>query len=483
MPGRASISEILEVLAKTYRAIDVRVAAVRDGDSWASGLTVVRLTYEEPTAAELRLRELGRRYTPVATKNFKILLGVRPFSEWESFCTDCKAAIVRMGDLEIQLRQPIKVSELTSEIRFDPWGLRPVDGISWPGVFASVGTSDPRLGQEALVKEVGPLGYSFPLEAVNELCEVNVTHGQNPGSEFYVAAPVFARIESVRLVQFKKQLEVKVRKHSDISSLSGTIVLRGQNFGMTESSRYRKVLPDFEVLEESPLIQTLSASASGLPDIPLETWVEVKLVHSKLGEIQQIMQSARSLIPPTERNVLFEALKHFCPVATLDQLVVSPHSRKSVTFKTSAAFEVHVAWLLGLCGLSTIVLGEYEHLIAPETNIPRGSVDILASRAHRDTLFLVACTLGPPKEEDFGNILNVRGILEREVFNETSIRVLPVVFTGAHGQPPSRAIENELVGIPIMDADRIQILLSLISQGSEGRFFDFLANPRIFHLQ
>ncbi len=37
MPGRASVSEIAEVLAKTYRAIDVRVAAVRDGDGWVSG--------------------------------------------------------------------------------------------------------------------------------------------------------------------------------------------------------------------------------------------------------------------------------------------------------------------------------------------------------------------------------------------------------------------------------------------------------------
>jgi len=69
---------------------------------------------------------------------------------------------------------------------------------------------------------------------------------------------------------------------------------------------------------------------------------------------------------------------------TRDVLVVNPISKKSATLKTSAAFELHVAWLLGLCGLSTIVLGDYEHLFDPETNIPRGSVDVLAGKGRSD---------------------------------------------------------------------------------------------------
>jgi len=71
----------------------------------------------------------------------------------------------------------------------------------------------------------------------------------------------------------------------------------------------------------------------------------------------------------------------------------------------------------------------------PETNILRGSLDLLAGKGRSDTVFLVACTLAPPKEEDFGNLLNAQGILEREVFDGTSVRVVPVLFTGARGQP------------------------------------------------
>ena len=477
MGGRARISEITQFLSKAYRAIDVRVAAVREGDMWVDGLVVIRLTYEEVFLVEQRFRELERKHPPVATANFRIILAARPFSDWETICLECQSGLLRIGDLEIHLRQPIEVLELASEIRPDSWGSRPIDGIPWSGVFASVGASNPRMGEDALVREVGRLGYSFPLEAVNELCQVSVTHGQNPGQAFYISAPVLARIDDVRFHRFDKKLEVKMRKHSDISGLSVTIALRGTYFGMEESSSYRKQLLHFELVENGLPIQVLQTSAIDLPEIPLDMWVEVKLVHSDLAEIQQIMQQAQNLIAPIERNVLFEALKHFCPEVELTQLLANPQSRKPVKLKTSAAFELHIAWLLGLCGLSTVVLGEYEHIIAPETNILRGSTDILASVAKSDALLLVACTMGPPKDDDFSNLLNVRGILQREVFDKASIRILPVIFTGAHSQPPHRAIENQLGGIPIVDAERIEILLSLIRDGLEKRFFEFLGNP------
>jgi hypothetical protein len=483
MGGNVSVSELTELLAQTYRTIDLRVAVVREGDEWVNALAVVRLTYEEPSAADKRLLELGHRYTPVATNNFKILLEARPFSEWKRFCSDCEAGVLQIGGSRIKLRQPVKVPELAGELRLDPWGLRPFDGVAWRGVFATVGTSDPRMAQEPLVREISPLGYSFPLEAVNEFCGVNVAQGQNPGQEFYMSAPVFARIENARFLVFEKELQLRIQKHADIDGISGTLVLRGQNFAMAESSSYRKAFPELQLLTDGKPIQTMTSTASDVPDISLDTWVEIKLVHARLGEIQQIMPSARSIIPPAERNVLFESLKHFCPEAVLHQLVVAPHSRKTVSLKTSAAFELHVAWLLGLCGLTTVVLGEYEHLVAPLTKIPRGSVDVLASSSHSDTLFLVACTLGPPKEDDFGNLLNVRGILEKEVFDQVSVSILPLVFTGARDQPEFRTMQNELVGIPIMDAGRIEILLSLIREGSEKEFFEFLRTPNIFKLR
>ncbi len=51
MGVRVSVQELVKVFGETHRAIDIRTAAVREGEAWANALTVVRLTYEEPEAA------------------------------------------------------------------------------------------------------------------------------------------------------------------------------------------------------------------------------------------------------------------------------------------------------------------------------------------------------------------------------------------------------------------------------------------------
>lgn len=188
------------------------------------------------------------------------------------------------------------------------------------------------------------------------------------------------------------------------------------------------------------------------------------------------------MIPEAERNVLLAALKRFCPEPDLEGLLIKAYEHKPKKLKTSSAFELHTAWLLGLCGLSTIVLGEYEQLLAEQTEVQRASVDILASKTKNNILFVGACTITTPKEEDFMNLVHACEILRREVFQDTSIRVLPVLFTGALGQPSYKQAD-EFTYIPIVDADRIHIVLELIEFGVERLFFEFLGSPWLCELR
>lgn len=154
-----------------------------------------------------------------------------------------------------------------------------------------------------------------------------------------------------------------------------------------------------------------------------------------------------------------------------------PHKKKSKKLKPEAAFELHVAWLLGCFGLSTAVLGEYEHIVAPETKVRRGSVDILAASQRHKRLMLVACTIGPPKEDDFTNLLNTAEIIAREVFVRTAVSVQPLVCTGVRGFAQYKDIVEGLSGLPILDADRLELSLKLLMAGRERDFFSFLYNP------
>lgn len=72
-------------------------------------------------------------------------------------------------------------------------------------------------------------------------------------------------------------------------------------------------------------------------------------------------------------------MQQFCKGTTLEDLLTRAYNVQMVKLKPSAAFELHVSWLLGMFGLSTVILGNYEHILAPDTPVQRASVDILAA--------------------------------------------------------------------------------------------------------
>ena len=127
--------------------------------------------------------------------------------------------------------------------------------------------------------------------------------------------------------------------------------------------------------------------------------------------------------------------------------------------------------------MSTTVLGEYEHIVEPETKVRRGSVDILAASHRHKKLVLVACTIGAPKEDDFTNLLNTAEIIAREVFAGTAVSVYGLVCAGVRGLAPYKDIVEGLSGLPILDADRLELSLKLLMAGRERDFFSFLWNP------
>jgi len=75
------------------------------------------------------------------------------------------------------------------------------------------------------------------------------------------------------------------------------------------------------------------------------------------------------------------------------------------------------------------------------------------------------------------------------VFADTTVRVLPVLFTGAGGCAAYRPSEEALGvipvalgAIPVVDADRLAILLDLLESGHEERLLGFLENALLNEL-
>jgi len=243
---------------------------------------------------------------------------------------------------------------------------------------------------------------------------------------------------------------------------------------------FREQIPLSEVALDESKSEIVSALGSvRIEDLDVDNdWLEIRLVHPMLGEVKKDSNYARMFVSPVERNILLEAVvQTFCKGKTLHELLAEAYNVQPKKLRPSAAFELHVSWLLGMFGLSTVVLGEYEHILAPDTKHERASIDILAASQRSRLLLLVSCTLNPPKPEDVSNLRYAREILDRGVFAGTGVRIIPILFTSSMGGPAYYQSEDHFDSVPVVDSDGVKVLLDLLKSGQERRFFEFLGNP------
>lgn len=472
-----TVGELVQVLADSYRAIDIRTASIREGERWIGAMTVVRLTYEDVDEAKSRIQGVQRRFPPVKTDSLRIDWLVTPFSEWPEVCADVKEkGVLRFEECDVNLRQRPDLNAATGYLRTGYFLARPFDGCDWPGLDVTFdpGGSSPLMDNK-FTKIAQLRGYDDIFEAVNALCELNVTLSQHNGSDLSLCIPVFAAISTIGVNLRDKRLSVAVKRHRSFSHLSAALRLREVSNHIHEPFREQASLP--LTVECTEGVLDIVSDSARFESLSLSDWFQVRLVDPDIGEVQRTEGYVRTLVSPAERNILLESVRLFCGDAELDKLLLRAHSVKAPRLNESAAFELHVSWLLSMYGFSTIVLGNYEHIVAPETSVHRASVDILASRQRDMSLLLVACTLNPPKAEDFGNLRYAREILAREVFGETVVRIVPVLFTAATGCPSFDSTGDGFDVVPIVDGDKMETFLDLLRGGQERGFFEFLARP------
>ncbi len=477
-----TVDELISAVGATYRAIDIRSVAVRKEDSWVNVMAVIRLTYEDVDTAQARLAKLAQRFSPVKTDLLWINSFVRPFKDWPDLCSDIKLqGVLQMGDAQFQLRQKPELSEASGYIQRGEFSrVRSFDGRAWPTLtmdFDLGGMSPLIEGQ--LSREAHLIGYSDVLDAANSLCELNVSQ-RDYGCDLSVSFPVFADIVRIHAKTPEKRIDIGIQRHQGFSDLRAVVCVRGQTVLADAPFRAQIPLSGFPADDTQASIVSTHGSVQ-IQDLDTENdWLEVRLVHPRLGEVKVDSNYVRMFIPPSERNILLEVVvREFCKGTTLDDLLARAYNVQTTKLRPSAAFELHVSWLLGMFGLSTVILGNYERILAPDTPVQRASVDILAANQSSKLLVIVSCTINPPKPEDVSNLRYAREILAREVFAGTGVRVIPVLFTSSMGGPSYYQSEDHFDWVPVVDADSMGILLDLLRSGQEGHFFQFLMNPAL----
>jgi hypothetical protein len=482
MSARLTVAQLVEALGVSYQTIDIRLGAMREKDVWINGITVLRLSRRSVNDVRKHHANLLERYGHVKTEHFRVELLALPFSEWVQFLKACSEGVLHLRDEVIKWAEPPKIEEQQGNIQRYQGDLRDQECWKWPSFSQWCGGNRPQgLQSDTLVREVAASGWSTPHQAINALCEMNITFGSPYQQEIFLSIPVYVFIENMTVSTVDNSVRATYLRHSAIPGLNLLSFLKERDHNSIEVPLRRVPLAVEQTGSEEDI--GIFSCRGEIETVNRELLIELKATHAVLGDVESVQDPLWRLIPEAERNVLLAALKRFCPQAALQNLLVKAYEHNPKRLKTSSAFELHIAWLLGLCGLSTIVLGEYEQLLAEQTGVQRASVDILASNTRNNVLVVGACTITTPKEEDFMNLAHACEILRREVFQDTSIRVLPVLFTGALGQPSYKQVGDELSYVPIVDADRIGIVLELLEFGMERLFFDFLSNPWLCELR
>ena len=496
------VHALLQPLGSTFQAIDIRCVAIRidaqgkpleyvppslkKEEGWGNVMAVVRLTYEDVATAEARIQKHLQRFRPIKTDLLRIDCAVRPFGEWGDFCLEMRdGQSLRLGALQIKLYRQPRPIDLTGASGYFQWSnpdARPLDGRTWPGLWLKFDPGGVHPLSESRFVNVAHLArYADAFEAANHLCEVNVS-AHNQGVDILVSVPVFPTISTTQVRTTEKCADVKIDCHRNIKSLEIMAALRGsttQHNG--EPFREEKLISSFSDDEASGPIVSRKGLAQ-FCDLHSDDWLRVRLTHPEIGEITRRENAVRMLIPPAERNILLEAVQPFLKETSLDNLLVRAYDEKPPKLREGAGFELYVSWLLSLFGFSTILLGNYEHIIAPHSKVQRSSVDILAASQLNKLLLVVGCTLAAPEIRDFGNLRNARDILERGPFAGTGVNVMPVLFTCTTSAPSFSQSEDSLDMLPIVDADKMEILLAHVQRGEEYRFLQFLTNPSFSHL-
>jgi hypothetical protein len=328
------------------------------------------------------------------------------------------------------------------------------------------------LHTDQVLRAVGVCGYVSAYQAIAAICEADTWPNTSHGHSFLLRLPIFASFSEAAILPREPLLRVELRRHKALKNVTVQAVFRARSSPVPQG---RASLARLTRIRTDGPVETVTGTTT-LPRLAPEDVLELSLAHPTLGELERRTYEVRTLLPAVERNLLLEALKHFCPPATLEDLLTNPGVQPGGKADQSAAFEQHVAWLLSLFGLSPIVLGRHERFKSGRGQ--EGSIDILATRPGTNTLLLVACTIAPPKHEDFARLWHFTTLLDQALSAEASVTIMPVLVTGTTATETSKPINDGANVIPILDINRMRALVNLLPTGNAEHLFEFLANPQ-----
>ena len=494
MSIRVKFQEVIDAFGGTYASADIRTAAYRQKDgAWWNGVTVLRFTRMDCDAVRTQHAAVRQRSVACDTANFRVLMTVRAYAEWRGAEEELSSGVIRHGSEFIRTKPIASLHQQLASPTRSSYLFRQQENENWPawdlmvrddGRHSGVSHQDlpwNRIEVEDIQRELSVVGYQTAHQAIDSFLGIHLGATKRLESDFYVSAPIYARIERIAIDMSELKVRVFYTHDQRITDVNSFLFVKDGTYNAGQAPKGSHELRS-ESSESSQSQLIMRCGEAVVRNLQLDDLVRGAISRRDFGALDEFERQARYLVPAAQVNPLHEILRCFCSDDELRGLLTAPRNEQRKKSRAQDDFERYTAWLLALFGFATVILGQKQWLRYPDSDVEIGSVDVLAFNAAKNSVLLVACSLAPPKVGDVMRLQSVEGYLQK-LLKETSYDLTSIVFTLGHNCPSAIDIDIDSLGltshgVPIVDVDRMTKMLLLLKYRQEESYFSFLSTRR-----
>ncbi len=455
------LNTVLAEMEGIYNSIDVRVAAFRKGSgyNWQNYITVIRYSYLPKDELEKQQKALRGLNFPDQPEKFMIGYKALPIDGEVLDRQNDGTSILKLSDITTAYywknQNPNELYFNYSEwpeFQCDHWGAlygqteESSSGISIDGSFMGEVSELSAIFHNEKADAMKMTFNSISKAMKHYLQTRNEVGWHHPMVYYFL--PFYAKMSKP---YYKDgQLCVDVERHCKLSELAVNYIRgrpmqysTGVSWGIDEVI----VKNNFEMQSEDksrPIIkETIKLEyykADVLEKVPDEL-IAVSLVYPRLDGIvisnyeHNRIRELLAVALPKVANPLFASFGLFCSDGDFEKMLFETHllNEKESKLKQSQIFERAIAWLLELGGYRTVWLGDKEKW-REVSGFEYGSADILALNAETRRLYVVGCSLKPPKRDEVSAIARMSKDIDSKLFGqiysdrEHPVDIVPVYF-------------------------------------------------------
>jgi hypothetical protein len=339
---RLTVSDVLPRLLPCYRSVDLRCAVGFHEDSWVNLHTVIRFTHKRFSEVELFYANLAKALPAIDTTRFKIVCRALPLSKWGVIKKQIGLGYVDLDGLRFKVQStdidalPCLIAKNPLHVMSEGWNV------------AEAASNYATVPFERYESESLKLGYPTIYNALNSWLHTKLT--APTASEIVVAAPVYAKILRSEY-RTERALRVVVERSWFLGDLNLIVEVIKESF---EQEGLRETLQLHNVLLRSNRKERTESLDLRLPAALQADQIKVSLVSSQPTPItldwgDVVIQGKRVTQPTRPLLVLFNRLRD---VSYIQDCLLREGIVRIDTFYNA------VMWMLSLCGLSLIYLGD-----------------------------------------------------------------------------------------------------------------------------